>query len=144
MMSKEEDSVEQIDVHGIKVSLKLLEEEQNIEEQPRTRFLSAGIAFIAFGVVLWTVLGTQAVDKILKAYNFQEGSCKAVQREAIVLKNQSCQCEGRSVCQSKYPCVRVDVVVKDFTNNFMNESALQTVIYNTIYDLKAEVSMFMC
>lgn len=141
IMSEQEQGDEQIDVNGVKVSLKLLEEDQNIEEPPRTRFLSAGFAFMAFGVLLWSVLGTKAVDKILKAYNFQEGSCKAIQSEVLV-RNQSCQCEGRSVCQSKFPCVRVSVVVKGLRSNLMNESVLQTVIYNTIYDLKAEVNIY--
>ncbi|XP_031550466.1 uncharacterized protein LOC116287901 [Actinia tenebrosa] len=131
---------EQIDVNGIKVSLKLLEEEQNIEElEPRTRFLSAGFAFIAFGVILWSVLGTQAVDKIVKAYNFQEGLCQANQ-SVVLVRNQSCQCEGRSVCQSKFPCVKVNIVVKDLRSN-LNESVLQTVIYDSIYDLNAECSI---
>ena len=138
-MPKQENDDEKIDVNGIKVSLKLLEVEQQVEEEPRTRFLSAAFAFVAFGVILWSVLGIYAVDKILKAYSFKEGFCQSLQSEVLV-KNQSCQCEGRSVCQSKFPCVRVSVVVRHSRSN-LNKSIHQTVIYNTIYDLEAEVNI---
>jgi hypothetical protein len=134
-MSKLGEDGEHINVKEF--SLELLEE-QNIEEEPRTMFLSAGVAFILFGAILWTVLGTQSVDKIVEAYKFQKSSCQVVPSEALV-KNLSCQCEGRSVCQSMYPCVRINVVLKNQKTS-LNGSVVRTILYNSIYEVHSEVT----
>lgn len=130
-------SEEQIHVNGIRINLAILETEPIKQQEPKAQTLAAGLALVAFGSVLWTVLGLTCVNILTQAYNFKESVCYLDDRAEFV-SNKTCSCIENPECRSQYPCIRLHGSFE--TKSGEEVEILRGIIYDTIYDVNSEVS----